>query len=298
MQKKKRCFSVQLHQRPRLLAAYYGLDIERLQADGKLSMPAHTNDIKKYYESRYFTAKALKVLSKYDLSAHLFEKGKKYSESDIVDYVKKNTILLPEKLNSMQKNIIAAVTASAQKPVYHIYDSIESHLLKEHADDEYTLTFWLIKLFAEAIMQYEVFRTTLSGSGMQIWPNASLAVAMANERALYMPVFHACNTMSSETLRETLKRYKSFVKEGRMLPELMQGSTFGISNLGMLGIERFDALINGNDCGMAAIGAEREGKISITLTLDHRIINGWQGAEFMQTLKALAKNPLFFKESE
>ncbi len=280
------------------LAAKYGMDIEKLQEDKKLPKPAHTIDIRKFYESRYFTKKALRVLSEYDLSTDLFEKGRKYSESDIVNYIKTYNIPLPQKLSSMQKNIITTVTAAAQKPVYHIYDHMDSRLLNAYADDKYTLTFWLIKLFSEAMMQHEVFRTTLGSNGMQVWPNASLSVAMANEYALYMPVFKACDTMSMETLYETLKRFKVSVKEGRILSEEMKGSTFAISNLGMTGIERFDAMINGNDCGVAAIGAEKEGKISVTLTLDHRIVNGWQGAAFMQTLKTLAEDPLFFKESE
>ena len=280
------------------LAAKYGMDIEKLQEDKKLPKPAHTVDIRKFYENRYFTQKALRVLSEYDLSTDLFTKGKKYSESDIVNYIKKHNIPLPEKLSSMQKNIITTVTAAAQKPIYHIYDHIDSRLLNAYADEKYTLTFWLIKLFAEAIMQHEAFRTTLGSNGMQVWPNASLSVAMANESALYMPVFKACDTMSIETLYETLKNFKASVKEGRVLSEEMKGSTFAISNLGMTGIERFDAMINGNDCGVAAIGAEKEGKISVTLTLDHRIINGWQGAAFMQTLKTLAEDPLFFKDSE
>ena len=75
----------------------------------------------------------------------------------------------------------------------------------------------------------------------------------------------------------------------------MQGSTFGLSNLGMTGIERFDAMINKNDSGIAAVGSEIDGKIAVTITFDHRLVNGWQGAEAMQTLKELAEDPAFFK---
>lgn len=280
------------------LAGKYGIDIEELQAEGKLGKPAHTVDIKKYYEARYFTPKALKILAEYDLSTDHFKKGEKHSETEITAYIKENNIPLPEKLGMMQKNIIATVTKASQLPVYHIYDSIDAHLINAHADEKHTLTLWLIKIFAEAMMQHETFRTMLGSNGLQVWPNASISVAMANERALYMPVFKACNTMSVETLSETLGNFKTSVKEGRISPDMMNGSTFGISNLGMMGIERFDAMINGNDCGIAAIGAEKEGKISVTLTLDHRIINGWQGAAFMQTLKTLSKDTLFFKESK
>ncbi len=280
------------------LAGKHGIDIEELQAEGKLAKPAHTVDIKNYYESRYFTPKALHLLSEYNLSTDHFDKRKKHSEAEIAAYIKANNIPLPEKPDMMQKNIIATVSKAAEKPVYHMYDSIDSHLMHAHADDKRTLTLWLIKLFAEAMMQHETFRTTLGNNGLQVWPNASISLAMANKKGLYMPVFKACNRMSIETLSDTLENFKTSVKEGRISSGLMSGSTFGISNLGMMGIERFDAMINRNDCGIAAIGAEKEGRISVTLTLDHRIINGWEGAAFMQTLKTLAKDTLFFKESE
>jgi len=279
------------------LAGKYGIDIEKLQKEGKLPKPAHTSDIKKYYEVRYFTPKALALLSKYALSYDIFEKGKKQTQPDIEEYIKKYDVPLPEALNSMQKGIIANVTAAAQKPVYHMYDYIDARLLNAHTDHTHTMTLWLIKLFAKAMMQHDVFRTTLSEKGMQLWPNASLSLAMANDTALYMPVFNAVNTQNIEILSQKLNTFKKSVKEGRISPEEMSGSTFGISNLGMTGIGAFDAMINGNDCGIAAIGAEKEGKISVTLTLDHRIVNGWQGAAFMQTFKTLAEDPLFFNQS-
>lgn len=282
----------------RALAGKYGIDIEKLQAEGKLQKPAHSVDIKNYYDSRYFTEKALRLLTDYNLDTDYFETGKKQTEADVENYIKKYNIPLPEKLNSMQKNIILNVTAAAQKPVYHIYDTLDSRLLLAHSTEKTTITLWLIKLFAEAMMQHETFRSTLGTKGLQLWPNASVSLAMANEKALYMPVFKNCNAMDMEKLTKTMEDFKAAVKEERVPSEAMRGSTFGISNLGMTGITRFDAMINANDCGSAAIGAEAEGKIAVTLTLDHRIVNGWQGAAFMQTLKTLALDPLFFKGSK
>ncbi|MMZ65223.1 Dihydrolipoyllysine-residue acyltransferase component of alpha-ketoacid dehydrogenase [compost metagenome] len=81
-----------------------------------------------------------------------------------------------------------------------------------------------------------------------------------------------------------------------MQPVDMQGSTFGISNLGMLGIARFDAMINADDSAIAAIGTVQNDAMSVTLTLDHRIVNGYQAAQFMQTLKKEALDPLNYKE--
>ncbi len=279
----------------RALAAKYGLNIEALQKEENLPTPAHEADIKKYYYRRYFTAKALKLLQEYNLSPELFAVGKKHSEKEILEYIAEHEIPKTEPLDAMRKAIIATVTQAQQKPVYHIYDAIDAKLLKAHESDRYTLTVWLLKLFAEAMMRHEDFRKTLSESGFQLWPNASISLAMARGEALYMPVFRDLNRKSVDEIADELTAMKEKVKTGRVTPEDMKGSTFGISNLGMTGIERFDAMINAQDSGIAAIGSEVEGKISVTLTLDHRIINGWQGAQFMQTLKELAQEKEFFK---
>jgi pyruvate dehydrogenase E2 component (dihydrolipoamide acetyltransferase) len=76
----------------------------------------------------------------------------------------------------------------------------------------------------------------------------------------------------------------------------MQGSTFAISNLGMLGVERFDAMINKDDAAILAVGSVQGGKMAVTLTVDHRIINGYEAALFMNDLKTEVLNPLNFKE--
>ncbi len=279
----------------RALAAQYGLDIEALQEEGKLPTPAHEADVKRYYYRRYFTAKALKLLHEYGLSPELFPVGKKHSEKEILAYIAEHEIPKPEPLSPMRKAIIATVTQAQQKPVYHIYDAIDATLLKAHESERYTLTVWLLKLFAEAMMRHEDFRKTLSGDAMQLWPNASIALAMADGEALYMPVFRDLNRKSVAQIADELAAMKEKVKTGRVTPEDLKGSTFGISNLGMTGIERFDAMINAQDCGIAAVGSETGGKISVTLTLDHRIVNGLQGAQFMQTLKELAKEKTLFK---
>jgi pyruvate dehydrogenase E2 component (dihydrolipoamide acetyltransferase) len=201
-------------------------------------------------------------------------------------------------MSPMRQAIVKTVTDAAKKPVFHIYDTIDAALLKKHENERFTITAWLIKLFGEAMMRHEELRTTLSPGGLQVWPGASISVAMAHGEALYMPVFQNVEEKSVETVAKELADLKEKVRAGRIEPERLKGSTFGLSNLGMTGIERFDAMINGKDCGIAAIGAEKDGTIAVTLTLDHRIVNGWQGAEFMRTLKALAADARFFNAAK
>ncbi len=169
--------------------------------------------------------------------------------------------------------------------------------MNKHADKELTVTVWLLKLFAEAMMRQKHFRMTLTDGSIQLWPNASISLAMANGEDLYMPVFRDVNGKTAEQLAKQIQSFKTKIKERTLAKEDMSGSTFGISNLGMTGIESFDAMINKNDCAIAAIGGEIDNRISVTLTVDHRIVNGYQAAQFMQILKTLAIDPLFFKEA-
>jgi pyruvate dehydrogenase E2 component (dihydrolipoamide acetyltransferase) len=281
----------------RALAAKLGIDIERLQKEGRLPKPAHEEDVRAYYLRRYFTPKALELIEAYGLSTDLFEANRKHTEKDVLAYVEAHDIPLPKKMSPMRQAIVKTVTDAAKKPVFHIYDAIDATLLKKNESHRHTVTVWLIKLIGEAMMRHEELRTTLAPGGLQVWPGASISVAMAHEEALYMPVFKDVQSKNVDAVADELAKLRERVRAGRVEPEALRGSTFGLSNLGMTGIERFDAMINGNDCGIAAIGAEKDGTIAVTLTLDHRIVNGWQGAEFMQTLKTLARDVNFFKKA-
>ncbi len=283
--------------RARALAAKYGLEIGMLQKEEKLPLPAHLADVKHYWLQHYFTPKALALIEEYHLSTDLFETEKKHDESEVKHYIEQHEIPLPKTLNIMQKAMIAMVEEAMKKPVYHMSDHIDVTLVNKHADKELTVTVWLLKLFAEAMMRQKHFRMTLTDGSIQLWPNASISLAMANGEDLYMPVFRDVNGKTAEQLAKQIQSFKTKIKERTLAKEDMSGSTFGISNLGMTGIESFDAMINKNDCAIAAIGSEIDDRISVTLTVDHRIVNGYQAAQFMQILKTLAIDPLFFKEA-
>ncbi|WP_201353466.1 2-oxo acid dehydrogenase subunit E2 [Hydrogenimonas urashimensis] len=248
-----------------------------------------------YTENEKFSPQAWKLLMQYRLSPELFVSKERVSEEDIEAYIQAHEVPLPQPLSPIQQVIIKNVSEAAKKPVYRIYDGIDATLLRAHETKKLTLTVWILKLIAEAMMQNPSTRMTLDTHTYQLWPNASISLAMAHGEALYMPVFKDVNKKSAPQIAEELKAYKERVRSGRVLAANLIGSTFGISNLGMTGIERFDALVNRNDTGIAAIGSEKQGQISVTLTIDHRFINGWQAAEFMQTIKRLAEDPEFYK---
>jgi len=278
----------------RALAAAKGIDIEALQLSGRLPTPAHEHDIEEVVRSRYFTPKAWQLLKSYDLSADLFGMDHKHNSAEIEEYIAAHGIARPLPLTPNQKAVIQTVEASARKPVYHIYDTISLEHIRKYETKEITVTVLLLKLFGEAMMRHEAMRTTLGTQGLQVSPNASISLAMADGTALYMPVIKAIERMSLSELAAVLTETKTAVKSGKLSAQMLKGSTFGLSNLGMTGIARFDAMINADDAGIAAIGSpDAQGFVAVTLTLDHRIVNGFQGAEFMQTLKALAQDVLW-----
>jgi len=283
--------------RARALAAKYGLDIETLQNEGKLPVPAHSADVKGYWLRRYFTPKALELIARYHLSIDLFEARKKHDEAEIMAYIESHEVPLPEPIDMPHKAMIAIVNAAQKRPVYHMTDHIDATLLNRYVSKDLTITVWLLKLFAEAMMRQKYFRLTLTDDHMQLWPDASISVAMAHGEYLYMPVFKAVNGKRPAVIAEELQQFKTKISQRKLTKEDLTGSTFGISNLGMTGIEQFDAMINKDDCAIAAIGSEIEGRIAVTLTVDHRIVNGYQAALFMQELKTLVQDEMFFKEA-
>ena len=277
----------------RAKAAVVGVDVEELQA----KMPQkvlHAEDVDRYVTEKYFTPKALKLLQEYQLQSSLFELDHKIDSDELQAYIDANEIALPKALSPMQKAIIANVTRSAQKPIYHIYESLDAKLFEAH--QEHSITAWLVKIFAKVMMSHETFRTKLLDNALSIASNASLSIAVADAKNLYMPVIKDANRLSISEITEQLTAFKEKLKTNSFTAEDMQGGTFGISNLGMLGVSRFDAMINKDESGIAAIGGINEGKISVTLTLDHRLINGYEAALFMADVKKEASEPLNFKE--
>ena len=174
-----------------------------------------------------------------------------------------------------------------------MYEHGDATLLEQNR--QYSITAWLIKIFATVMMRHETFRSRLYDESIVVYPNASIAVAVADAKELYMPVVKNANKLSIKEIDAVLKSFKSKLQNKSFTQEDMQGSTFAISNLGMLGIREFDAMINKEDSAIAAIGAVENNQIAITLTIDHRLVNGYEAALFMQDLKKDLQNPLNFR---
>jgi len=295
----KSYFSDKLYASPkaRIYANEHNIDIYKLQKQNKIPVPTHLKDILDTNEvdNKYFTHKALKLMQTHKIEAKDFNLDKKYDTNDILNFIQKYNIKPLREIPSFQKALIKNLEKSRKKAVYHIYDYIYSSYFKKY--NTYGITTWLIKIFAKAMMEFDAFRSGIQGEYIYTRANANIALAMAENNRLYMPVFKDVNLVNINSIEETLIKYKNKVQKNSLSIDEMSGSSFAISNLGGMGIHRFDAMINQDDSAIAAIGAEVDEKISITLSIDHRLVNGYEASLFLQKIKDICLDEDFFKDT-
>ncbi len=173
--------------------------------------------------------------------------------------------------------------------------------------DEYKVSFndIILKATATALAQHPEVNAHWLGDRIRYWNAVHLGMAVATDDGLIVPViFNAEQKRLSEISAES-KALARRARERKLKPEEFTGSTFSVSNLGMMQIEQFTAIINPPECGILAIGAIEDKpvrgedgsvsfrkKLRVTMSCDHRAVDGAVGARFLQTLRKMIENPL------
>jgi len=262
-------------------ASKFGINIQKLQKENKLPVPAFEKDIFKSVADKYFTPKAKQLLQEYGLEVNNFKFDHKIDTEEIKKYIKENNIPKVVKISANQKAIINTVTKSWQRPVYHIYEEVEVS-----NKDGIKLSANILKALSNSMQKFEFSRTVFENNILKIYPNSNISVALSKGETLYMVVLKNSEDLSLKEINDWLKE----IKTKEITLEDLQGSTFGVSNLGMFKIDSFDALINDNDAGIVAFGALINNKMKVTFTFDHRIVNGAMAAQFVMDFKKEIKN--------
>ena len=163
---------------------------------------------------------------------------------------------------------------------------------------------FVIKASALALRANPAVNTSWLGETIRQYSHIHIGMAVAVEDGLLVPVIKFADNKSISDLSAEAKSWGEKAKAKKLLPTDMEGSTFTISNLGMFGIEEFTAIINEPNACILAVGGIRQtpivvnGEIKVgnmmklTLSSDHRVVDGAVGAKFMQTLKQLLEEPL------
>jgi len=162
----------------------------------------------------------------------------------------------------------------------------------------------VIKAAAFALRVHPKVNSSWLGDTMRINHHVHIGVAVAVEEGLLVPVVRFADSKSLTEINAEVKAFAQKAKEKKLQPADWEGNTFTISNLGMYGIEDFTAIINPPDACILAVGAIRhvpvvkEGVVvpgntmKVTLSCDHRVVDGATGSEFLKTFKGLMENPV------
>nr|MDW8081083.1 dihydrolipoamide acetyltransferase family protein [Candidatus Calescibacterium sp.] len=161
----------------------------------------------------------------------------------------------------------------------------------------------LVKMVAKALERYPLLNASFTDAGIVFHENVNVGVAVALEDGLIVPVIKEVQKKSIAQITVELHELVERAKSGKLTPEDISGGTFTISNLGMFGVDAFTAIINPPESAILACGAIKkrpvfDGKeivplavMELTLSCDHRIVDGALAAQFMQFLKTLLEEP-------
>ncbi|MDR9418150.1 pyruvate dehydrogenase complex dihydrolipoamide acetyltransferase [Gracilimonas sp.] len=162
----------------------------------------------------------------------------------------------------------------------------------------------VVKACATALTRHQYVNSSWHDDVIKQHGDIHVAVAVAIEEGLMTPVIRHTDKKGLAQISSETRELAGLARERKLQPEQMEGSTFTISNLGMFGIEEFTAIINPPNACILAVGAIRDvpvvengevvpGKrMKVTLSSDHRIVDGAKAAEFLNTVKNLLENPL------
>ncbi|HYK45675.1 MAG TPA: pyruvate dehydrogenase complex dihydrolipoamide acetyltransferase [Parafilimonas sp.] len=162
----------------------------------------------------------------------------------------------------------------------------------------------VLKAVAVALKQHPKVNSSWLGEKIRINHHVNIGVAVAVEEGLLVPVIRFADTKSLSQIASEVKTFAQKAKDKKLQPADWEGSTFTISNLGMFGIEEFTAIINPPDACILAIGGIAQVPVvknnaivpgnvmKVTLSCDHRVVDGATGSAFLQTLKGLLEEPL------
>jgi pyruvate dehydrogenase E2 component (dihydrolipoamide acetyltransferase) len=217
------------------------------------------------------------------------------------------------KLNQMRKTIARRMTEAWEAPAFQISMSadmtasirLREALLERVAEGGVRPTYSdiLTKVVALALMRHRDMNAQFAGDEVRIFPTANIGIAVAVPHGLVVPVITSCEARSIPEIAAARADVVGRTREGKLKSEDLENGTFTISNLGMYGVERFTAVLNPPQAGILAVGAieerpvvvegdlEIQPRMDMTLTVDHRSVDGATASEFLRTVKAFLEEP-------
>jgi pyruvate dehydrogenase E2 component (dihydrolipoamide acetyltransferase) len=217
-----------------------------------------------------------------------------------------------EPTSQMRKTIARRLTES-KNGAPHFYLTMEINMdnvwaarkeINDVAATKISFNDIVIKAVAMALRKHPKVNSSWLGDSIRYNDHIHIGMAVAVDEGLLVPVIRFADSLSFTQISEEANRLAGMARTRKLQPSDWEGNTFTISNLGMFGIEEFTAIINSPDACILAVGAIRDvpvvkngavvpGKVmKVTLSCDHRVVDGAVGSAFLQTLRDFLESPL------
>jgi pyruvate dehydrogenase E2 component (dihydrolipoamide acetyltransferase) len=214
-------------------------------------------------------------------------------------------------LTNIRKTIARRLTAAWQAPVFQLTVSADMGRANElvararelNPDVRITVTDLLAKLCAQALVRHRDVNVQFTEDALLKFPTANIGIAVAAPQGLVVPVVRSAERLSLADVAVARGEVVGRARDNKLTAQDLEDGTFTISNLGMFGVEQFVAVLNPPQAAILAVGATldtpvaRDGAVEIrpmmtlTLTVDHRAVDGAAGADFLSTVKKFIEDP-------
>jgi pyruvate dehydrogenase E2 component (dihydrolipoamide acetyltransferase) len=214
-------------------------------------------------------------------------------------------------LSSIRKTIARRLTQAWTVPAFQLTVNVDmtraNELVQRQRDlnpeVRITLTDVLTKVTAHALMRHRDVNVQYTDDALLLFPSADVGIAVAAPQGLVVPVVRGAERLTIAQIAQVRADLVGRARDGKLRGEDLDGGTFTISNLGMYEVDQFIAVLNPPQASILAVGATREQVVprdgdlhvlpimTMTLTCDHRAVDGATGADFLRTIKAFLEEP-------
>ena len=294
--------------RARAMAREKAIDIARVNGTGPNGRVV-ARDVDAYLELKEYdkirvspAAKRMAIKEKLDILA---ARGSGTGGRIMVDDIKRALEERPRAMSRMRQVIARRLTESfTTTPHFYVSVSVDmTDLLAfrqtlKRDGHAYSVTDFILEAAVLSLQEFPVMNSVTDGQTVRWYGSVDLGMAVGLEEGLVVPVIRDAGNLSMVEIHDLASGLAERAREGRLMPDEMSGSTFTVTNMGMMDVEAFTAIINPGESGILAVSStidkpvviEKEIRIrsmmSMTLSADHRVVDGTVGATFINAAKS------------
>jgi pyruvate dehydrogenase E2 component (dihydrolipoamide acetyltransferase) len=199
-------------------------------------------------------------------------------------------------LTTTQATIARRMVESATTiPVFTVSADVDMSLiasLRKDVERPPSLNDFVVKAAALTLKDFPRFNASYVGGRIECYSRVHVGIAVATDDALLVPVVHDADRRSLPEIAADTRLLAEAARRRTLQPEDLRDATFTVSNLGMYGVRAFTAIIDPPQVAILAVGGVRDGAMTVTLSCDHRVVYGADGAQFLSRLRELLERPL------